>query len=59
MEGLERRGEDCREESVDFGQNCAGKMIVIRAEAPDTVLLALKDDKKIVPNSEIQLKLEQ
>lgn len=43
--GTARRGEDCFEEEINFGEGHKGKMIVLKPKTPSSVIFALKDDK--------------
>lgn len=43
--GTARRGEECFEEELNFGEGHKGKMIVLKPGTPSSVIFALRDDK--------------
>lgn len=60
IEGKVRRGEHCIENTIDWGTENAGKIIVVQATTPDSVTFALKDEQgKILEDSKKVIALER
>lgn len=60
IEGRIRRGKHCIENTIDWGTENAGKIIVVQATTPDSVTFALKDEQgKILEESKKVIALER